>query len=419
MMPAHTSGKETTITHCQRCGIEASPMQRVRACTRCFTVGYCSKECQKRDWKCHKPNCKNSASHHASRRSTSEDNGVITLEVKRGDADEWEDAGPINLMGDMSCVSIDDDSTNNNITRVLPTRPSRGAPTKQPKLILTKKLPKRTKKILGSESSNKYKYQHSNDGVDENLLIFFHGAGDSHLPYDALGKKMELPQTATLSLSAALSLNNLSNESPTTARKNSSKFVELPFGLGYTWFEEMDYSTGETLSKDHSRRVKSLEHSVEILDPLICSLIGMSNNENEETWIPERIFLFGFSAGACLSMELCRRWMNAGRMPLGGAICIAGGIQTKDQLPGKHRVSNTTQNQATDVLVIAGDRDQTYTKQDSELSKQLYDPSKVQIHIQKGKDHAMIQSKEEMQVVMEFLSKRLVRRMVSMEGQSR
>ena len=124
-------------------------------------------------------------------------------------------------------------------------------------LILTKELPKRTKQILGSESSSMYQYNHSRDGVDENLLIFFHGAGDSHLPYDTLGKKMELPQTATLSLSAALSLNNLSNESPTTARKNSSKFVELPFGLGYTWFEEMDYSTGETLSKDHSRRVKS------------------------------------------------------------------------------------------------------------------------------------------------------------------
>ena len=412
MVPAHTSGKETAITYCQRCGTEASPTQRVRACTRCFTVGYCSKDCQKRDWKDHKPNCKNISSPHAPR-STSEDNGVVRLQVKRGDADEWEDAGPINLMGDMSCVSIDDDST----------RPSRSTPTKQPNLILTKELPKRTKQILGSESesSSMYQYNHSRDGVDENLLIFFHGAGDSHLPYDTLGKKMELPQTATLSLSAALSLNNLSNESPTAARKNSSKFVELPFGLGYTWFEEMDYSTGETLSKDHSRRVKSLEHAVEILDPLICSLIGMSNNEIEETWIPERIFLFGFSAGACLSMELCRRWMNAGRMPLGGAICIAGGIQTKDQLSGtKQRDgTNTTQNQATDVLVIAGDRDQTYTKQDSELSKQLYDPSKVQIHIQKGKDHAMIQSKEEMQVVMEFLSKRLVRRMVSMEGQSR
>ena len=141
MVPAHTSGKETAITYCQRCGTEASPTQRVRACTRCFTVGYCSKDCQKRDWKDHKPNCKNSASPHASR-STSEDNGVVRLEVKRGDADEWEDAGPINLMGDMSCVSIDDDST----------RPSRSTPTKQPNLILTKELPKRTKQILGSES---------------------------------------------------------------------------------------------------------------------------------------------------------------------------------------------------------------------------------------------------------------------------
>ena len=410
-----------TITHCQRCGTEASPTLRIRACTGCFTVGYCSKECQKRAWKGHKLNCKNIASPHAPR-NISEDNGVVRLEVKRGDADAWEDAGPINLMGDMSCVSIDDDSTNNNITGVLPTRSSsRGAPTKQPNLILTKELPKRTKQILGSESSSMYQYNHSHDGVDENLLIFFHGAGDSHIPYVSLGKKMKLPQTATLSLSAALSLNNVSNESHATAQRNNSNFVELPFGLGYTWFEEMDYSTGETLSKGHPKRLKSLEHAVELLDPLICSLVGSSNNKNEEThdvtWIPERIFLFGFSAGSCLSMELCRKWMYAGRMPLGGAICIAGGIY---QLPGMKQMNgdNATQNQATDVLIIAGDRDQTYTEQDAELSKQLYDPSKVQIHLQKGKDHAMIQSKDEMQVVMEFLSKRLVRRMVSMEGQS-
>ena len=150
-------------------------------------------------------------------------------------------------------------------------------------------------------------------------------------------------------------------------------------------------------------------------------------------WIPERIFLFGFSAGACLAMEVCRmRMMNhAGRrMPLGGAICIAGGIRTKDEVHQRKCPDSTTtttrqqqqqQNQATDVLIITGSNDAQYPKEAATLSKQFYHhhPSKVTIHIQSGKSHAMIGSKEEMQVVMEFLSKRLVKRMVSMEGLAR
>jgi hypothetical protein len=27
-------------------------------CSRCLTIQYCSKECQKKDWKIHKNNCK-------------------------------------------------------------------------------------------------------------------------------------------------------------------------------------------------------------------------------------------------------------------------------------------------------------------------------------------------------------------------
>jgi len=261
---------------------------------------------------------------------------------------------------------------------------------------------------------------------------------------------MELPQTATLSLSASISPNNLhessknGNNGNTTSESMPSKssfFVELPFGLGYTWFEEMDYaSTGEVLPKEHPRRLKTLKHAVELMDALLCSLTGIhsegGNNDDYSTtttttWIPERIFLFGFSAGACLVMETCRIWMNAGRMALGGAICISGGIQTKENLPGRistnaatdNSESSTTMqqknNQPTDVLIITGSNDIQYSKRDAQLSKECYhaSSSKVQVHVQRGKGHAMIDSKEEMQAVMHFLSKRLVRRMVSMEGQ--
>ena len=47
-----------------------------------------------------------------------------------------------------------------------------------------------------------FSYAPSDDDVDENLLILLHGLGDTHVPFANLGKKLKLPQTATLALRA-------------------------------------------------------------------------------------------------------------------------------------------------------------------------------------------------------------------------
>lgn len=65
--------------------------------------------------------------------------------------------------------------------------------TKSPKL---KESP--SQKVLGTA----FNYSHSSDGTDENLLIFFHGLGDAHIPFTKLGRSFNLPQTAILSLRA-------------------------------------------------------------------------------------------------------------------------------------------------------------------------------------------------------------------------
>ena len=346
---------------------------------RCKIVGYCSKQCQRTDWKIHKLICSASRTHSISCTDSS-----VRLEVQRTDTGEWENAGSINLINDTSTLTLDGTASDNNAGK--------------------RDMPVRTRQILGHDLSS-YTYRHSHDGIDENLLLFFHGAGDSHLPFDALGRKMALPQTATLSISASITLdNNLTCEATT------NKFVKLPFGLGYTWFEEMDYEcTGETLPSNHPRRLKSLTYALEILYPLLCSLTDQGISDF--AWLPERVFLFGYSAGGCIAMELCRMWMEKGRIPLGGVICIAGGVKTK----GRGNSTRQTQQQPTDVLIITGEEDSVYSPADAKLSKRLYNASKVQIHVQKGKGHEMVDRKE-MQAVMEFLSKRLVRRFVSMES---
>jgi len=280
----------------------------------------------------------------------------VKLEVQGADG-RWTDAGPINLIG----------------------------------TAMKKDMSAETLMVMGS-NRRAYKYRHSADKIDENLLIFLHGAGDTHAMFDRLGGQMNLPQTATLSISASVQME--------VDNGNQGKFVELPFGLGFTWFEEMDYQlTGDVLPPNDSRRVSSLARAVRLMCALLDSLA--------KTYIPERVFLFGFSSGACLAMESCRAWHESGKLPLGGAICVRGGIRTKSKLEHK-KVAN----HATDVLIMSGSDDATYSvSMAKNESRQHYpDPSKVTVHVQKGKGHEMITSEGEMQVVMNFLSKRLVRR---------
>ncbi len=42
---------------CEACGALDSPGSALRKCTRCTVVYYCSKDCQKRHWKEHRPRC--------------------------------------------------------------------------------------------------------------------------------------------------------------------------------------------------------------------------------------------------------------------------------------------------------------------------------------------------------------------------
>lgn len=269
---------------------------------------------------------------------------------------------------------------------------------KKPLSLNIKNILSPNAKVKSDRRSN-YMFRHSSDKIDTNLLILLHGAGDSHLPYHDLAKKMEVPQTATLSINA-----NAMNKG----------FVTLPFDLGYTWFEEIDYSNGEKLKTNDQRRLSSLENASDKIDRLIDEIISSDH------WIAERIFFLGFSAGACIAMNLCYNRSQRGKRAVGGAVCISGGLYGQINIQNSKDRNNKME--YTPILLMGGECDENYTvamlNKDADFYKDGACKSSdlVRSFIQPGKGHSMINQKEEIRCIMEFFADKMVRRMIAMEG---
>ena len=346
---------------------------------------------------------------------------VARLEVRReageGGPGQWSDAGPINLDTATAATLVDGvpvaatrTPATGSGTRSTSTPPAAAPITKRKRM-----LPRRTKlllspnaKVKGDRKEN-FLFHHSSDDVDTNLLILLHGAGDTHRAFREFAKRMDLPQTATLSIHAS-SCNN--------------GFTILPFNLGHTWFEEMDYAvTGDALADRDPRRLSSLSSAIDNLIKILQSLYPQEGDAANEGWMPERIFLFGYSAGACLVMETCLRLMKQKEMHLGGAICVAGGVKCEIP-PAKEReevevISEDTRSfeGPTPILLIVGSNDGNFPPNTAQKASTLYNDtgatkeSAATIFVKDGKGPAMVGSEDEMRFIMEFMAKRLVREM--------
>jgi predicted esterase len=286
---------------------------------------------------------------------------TVNLEVQEGEGENWKSVGQVQLLDDSS----EPDAAMN------------------PAMGRRDQLPRCVKKLLTPTTEHRklfYLFRHA-QGVqpNTNLMILLHGFGDSHIPFDKLGQTMALPQTATLTISAR-------------------SYEKVPFGLGYTYFKEMDYETGDPLPETHPVRRYSLQAAATKINIILKQLIL------EEQWIiPERVFFLGYGAGAALAVQSCVMWCEQGHSPLGGAVCVAGGASLLDDDEPIDADKATTP-----ILLMVGEKDEYFSPANAERLQQLYGES-VEIYIEPNKGQGMIQNQSEMQRVMEFLSRRLVR----------
>ncbi|CAI5730227.1 unnamed protein product [Hyaloperonospora brassicae] len=234
------------------------------------------------------------------------------------------------------------------------------------------------------------------DGAPEaqNLLLLLHGRGDSHEPFARLGEHMALPQTAVVSLRAPL---------------------ELPFGLGRSWVDDLD-ETGDVIPPDrpHERRSQSLEAAKDYVWSFLRVL------HDRYAWDYSRLFLFAFSQGACVAFHLAMTLPRDVR--LGGVVLAAGGA-----VAGSHSSSCSDPRGgavATPMLQVTGDADNVYpvpltqrsrrdfARRHSETAAAELFTSVVRPH----KGHAMIDAQEDMRHVMRFFSKHLYLRNIALEN---
>lgn len=232
-----------------------------------------------------------------------------------------------------------------------------------------------------------FQYSSSSDGCDSNILILFHGMGDKSAPMFKFAQNMKLPQTAILSLQAPIPI----------------------MDFGYVWYDSFD-EEGELIPPSLNR-YHSLQNVREGLISLIeDTLIGSFG------WERERIFLFGFSQGASVALDTVLH----GRGRLGGLVGISGGLVDEEMLPNiTVDPINSSAALQTPMIFTHGQKD-TMVPLAKAREKFNCLKSKVPNHSKLNmfefpKTHDMVNSPEEMRVIMKFFASTLYLRALGIE----
>ena len=141
------------------------------------------------------------------------------------------------------------------------------------------------------------------------------------------------------------------------------KYAQWTFTQGPYVVSDNEYSWFDGNEKEGWR----YQESFDLLHRAILNL-------NKSGFPNSKIFLLGFSQGACLAMEFIIRQ----EFSLGGIIPIAGFIGEKDRF--KNDIVNGAQN--TSVLLIHGSRDEMVLPAESEIAFELFSDAGFKVQLQ-------------------------------------
>ncbi|KAE9405516.1 hypothetical protein BT96DRAFT_1015502 [Gymnopus androsaceus JB14] len=235
-------------------------------------------------------------------------------------------------------------------------------------------------KAVPKELSTPFFYAPSDDGTDENLLVFLHGLGDTHLPFAKLGRQLKLPQTAVLALQAPEKIPFLYEEA-------------------YQWYTSFD-PLGELIERPNPSA------AIDLLSDVLKHLIEVCS------WPSDKIHLFGFAQGGTVALELAIQfWKNqinaksskSSSLSLGSIVTISGPLLSYPTLPTPS---------PTPILAVyrPPPADPSLSGGDLTALKKGFNTVK-EVKLQ-SRGPGMPSSKDEWEPIMRFWSERLSRRQV-------
>ncbi|KAI9780509.1 MAG: hypothetical protein M1835_004469 [Candelina submexicana] len=211
-----------------------------------------------------------------------------------------------------------------------------------------------------------------------NILLLFHGLGDTNSSFTSLGQNLSLPETACISLQA-----------PTP----------LPFDLGgYHWGDDIifDQTSGKMDVDTGFEKVKKV-----IGDEVIQKgLVGQCGYQTRE------IFMLGFGQGGMAALAAAASLSSSASLELGGVVSIGG--------PLPSTIDAASKTAKTPILILGGSSNSLITASNVTRLKGVFESVQYKQWSKAG--DGMPSNPEQMLPIMQFFASRLRSRKGVPEG---
>lgn len=201
-----------------------------------------------------------------------------------------------------------------------------------------------------------------------NILILLHGLGDTHSPFQSFGQRLQLPETACISI------------------KGSAR---MPFDLeGAHWGDDIVFDEANGGIDIDTGFKKSTKVVLEdVIKKVLVEKCGYRLRE---------ILLFGFGQGGMLAMNVAA---ELGEEELGGVVSIGGA------LPATAPLAEVNKKSRTPVIVCKGYRNLAVTYEDEGRIKDTFTFAEIKEWSKTG--DGMPSNRDEMLPIMQFFARRL------------
>ncbi|KAF2422179.1 phospholipase/Carboxylesterase superfamily protein [Tothia fuscella] len=203
-----------------------------------------------------------------------------------------------------------------------------------------------------------------------NILILLHGLGDTHTPFATFGTKLQLPETACISLRAP---------------------ADMPFDLGgFHW--------GDNIMFDQNTEEMEIDTGFKKSTKLVLEDVVRKTLVKKCGYGLREIVLLGFGQGGMVAVNVAAE-LGLGE-ELGGVVSIGGPLPGNSTLPDR-----ASKKKQTPIVICKGNRMSAINEINAQRLKDTF--QFLEVVQWKRPGDGMPATKEEMMPIMQFFARRL------------